>query len=487
MKNIHILRIIAVSMIIGSAGLINPSHAREYEGQTQDQGAYQLLILAPEVFAEELQPLVQHKTTLGMQTLLVTLEQIRTAPEASLGRDEAEQMKYYIHYAIDTYGISYVLLLGGKIGQTDRWYLPVRYVQMDNSWEEAYCTDLYFADIYDCNGTFSSWDSDSDGLFGEWVLGNSPSDTRLDLYPDISIGRLPCRSPREVAIVVEKIITYETTTFKQPWFTTMAAIAGDTYLEVDNPLWVGYEGERYANDALGYMDTFTPLRLFLSDGTFTSSQEVIDTINAGCGFAYFVGHGNPRTWGNHPPNDHEFVNGLQVNEMSQLSNQGKYPVCIVSGCHNCQFDVGLTKLLHGIQEQGLKFFATSGGKFWRQEWTPACWGWRMTSEPDGGSIVTYGATALGHTKEDKTSFAGGINELEVEMFRQYGIEQVHHAGDLLKNSVTWYLDTYPIDWTTTNHTQQHDTWVDVQVVQSYILFGDPSLLIGGYDISEREP
>ena len=59
-------------------------------------------------------------------------------------------------------------------------------------------------------------------------------------------------------------------------------------------------------------------------------------------------------------------------------------------------------------------------------------------KPDGGSIVCYGVTALGHTKEDKTSFTGGINELEVEMFHQYGKLGIDHAGDLLKNAVTWY-------------------------------------------------
>ncbi|MBS3748905.1 MAG: hypothetical protein KGY67_04310, partial [Candidatus Thermoplasmatota archaeon] len=75
---------------------------------------------------------------------------------------------------------------------------------------------------------------------------------------------------------------------------------------------------------------------------------------------------------------------------------------------------------------------------------------------------------------------GGINEFEVELFRQYGVEGVLHAGDLLKNTVTWYLDTYPVDWSSTNETILLDTWVDVQVAQSYVLLGDPSLRIGGY-------
>jgi hypothetical protein len=470
-----------ISTLFFFVGSIVPLQADRVDMKRCSLESFDLLIIAPSAFSEELQPLVDHKNTIGMDTALMTLEHIRTLPETSVGRDDAEKMKYFIKYAIETYDISYVLLVGGKIGQRDTWYLPVRYVQMDNGWEPNYITDLYFADIYDMHGVFSSWDSDNDGIFGEWIEANTPIDTGIDLYPDISIGRLPCRSEREVTIVVNKIITYETTTYLQNWFNNMVAIAGDTYPESDNPLWVGYEGEIYADLALGHMDQFNPVRLFLSKGSLNGSQDVIDAFHAGCGFVYFVGHGNPRTWGNHPPNDHEFVNGLQNNEMSQLDNLNKYPVCIVSGCHNCQFDVGLTDILHGIREQGIEYFMAPGGKFWRSEWTPECWGWRMTREKDGGSIVTYGATALGHTKEDKSSFAGGINELEVEMFRQYGQLGVNHAGDILKHAISWYLDTYPIDWTASDEVTLRDTWVDVQVAQSYILFGDPSLLIGGYE------
>jgi hypothetical protein len=477
-KKIKIISIVSILLFFG--GIITPLQATDFKTSDVTLQNFDLLILAPAAFSGKLQPLVDHKNSIGMDTVLITLEHLKTLPQTEDGRDDAEQMKYYIKYAIEEYGIEYVLLVGGKIGQQDKWYLPVRYVNMDNGWEAEYVSDLYFADIYNADGSFSSWDSDNNGVFGEWVYTDNAVDTHIDLYPDISIGRLPCRSESEVETVVEKIISYETTPV-QSWFNSMLAIAGDTYPESDNPLWVGYEGEIYADLALDYMDQYDPIRMYLSEDAFSGSAEVIDAFNDGHGFVYFVGHGNPRTWGNHPPDDHTFVNGLQNNEMNQLINKDQYPVCVVSGCHNCQFDVGITDIIHGIKEQGIMYFvASAGGKFWRSEWAPECWGWKMTNQKDGGSIVTYGATALGHTKEDKSSFNGGINELEVEMFRQIGVQGVDHAGDVLMNAITWYLDTYPITWDASDETTLSDTWVDVQVCQSYILFGDPSLLIGGY-------
>lgn len=480
MNSQKIIAIGIISLFFCSAGVASSFQILNKHPSTTNIQSYQLLIITPDEFTEELSVLLSHKNDMSMDTIMVTLEEITSSPETSQGQDDAEKMKYYIKYAIETYDISYVLLVGGRKGQSNEWYLPVRYVAMDNGWEAHYISDLYFADIYDSEGHFSSWNANDDDHFSQWIEGEVPIDANIDLYPDIAIGRLPCRSKKQVTEVVDKIITYERSTYGQPWFSKILAIAGDTYLESQNPKWIGYEGEEYANLAIDYLNDFTPTRLFLSDGSLTGPSDVINAINQGFGFVYFVGHGNPKTWGNHPPNDHEFVNGLQNGDMRKLDNRPYYPVCVVSGCHNCQFDVHILKLLKGFLEDGFGFFSTSEGKAWRFEWVPECWGWKMTHESDGGSIVTYGATALGHTKEDKSSFAGGINELEVEMFRQYGVEGVVHAGDLLKNAIIWYLDTYPVDWSATDETTLLDTWVDVQVTQSYVLLGDPSLLIGGY-------
>jgi len=403
---------------------------------------YELMIICPNGFSNNLIPLVNHKVNMGISTILVSLDEIY----------ETEKIKYYIKYAIEEWNTNYVLLVGGKRGQTPSWHLPVRYINMDNNWESHFISDLYFSDIYDSEGDFSDWDTDLDGIYGEWRKGESPVDSYIDLYPDVAVGRLPCRNNYEVKIIVEKIIEYETTAYAKSWFNDFVVVAGDTYLESDNPLWVGYEGEYYGNLAIEFMDTYNPIRLFTSDGSLTGQSDVINTLNEGCGFVYFVGHGNPQSWGNHPPDDHEFITGLNVQRMYELRNDNMYPICVVSGCHNNQFDVA----------------------------TFECWGWRILRKIDGGSIASFGCTALGHTKEDKNSFLGGINELEVQLFKEYGQNNLEFLGDLLVESWNWYLDTYNINWNASSNNDLIDSWLDAQVVESYILFGDPSLKIGGY-------
>lgn len=447
--------------------IMEENHALEPD---TEERLYDLLIIAPFYFHNELKRLVMHKESMGVSTLLFSMSEVYTLMEQK-GRDPAEKLKYFICSASEQWGIQYVLLVGGKINQGSQWHVPIRYVQMDNNWESQFMSDLYFADLYDEDGMFSSWDSDNDGLYGEWYVDQKPEDVELDLHPDIAVGRLPCRNVREVHIMVEKIITYETSTYGEPWFYDMLVFAGDTMptlpqqsgpltSDYDNPQ---YEGEYYGERAIDNMSNFRAHRYYTSDGAL-NLWFVTDAFNKGAGFVYFVGHGSPQMWGTYLPNGMGYAIGLIVQFIHKLDNDERLPICILSGCHCCQFDVSLWKLLNQTTRKHM-------------EGTRECLGWRLTNEKDGGSIATLGNTALGYIKEDKESYKGGGNELEVEFFKQYGQYGIDTLGDTWAGAISWYLDTYPVDWDTT---AVSDSWIDAQVVESWILLGDPSLQIGGY-------
>lgn len=434
---------------------------------TGENSVYKLLIITHSEFVDELHPLVCHKNHIGMPTRLVTLCEVYDQMYWH-GRDRAEKIKYYIKTAMEEWGVEYVLLVGGMKGQLPFWYMPVRYVNIDFDWEHCVLSDMYYADIYDAEGNFSSWDSDGDGIYGEWYYQEVPEDKYIDLYPDVAVGRLPCRSEFEVKIMVNKIINYETNTYGEEWFNDMIVCAGDTYLVSHNPLWTGYEGEYYGDLALENMTGFNPIRLYTSDGSLSDASDVRNAMKNGCGFVYFVGHGNPKVWANHPPDSEEVVRGLSVQNVHRLRNRKMLPVCLLSGCHDLQFDVSIFKIFNKTAR-------------YHGEGTMECLGWRLTRKIGGGSIATIGCTALGFTKEDKDSFQGGINELEVEFFKQYGQNHVEVLGDTWKAALEWYIDTYRVsesDWD--NATANDDAWVDVQIPQTWVLLGDPSLQIGGY-------
>ena len=452
-----------IPTINASIGKINKQIDETQSPTNSDFPPYKLLIITPDLFERFLKPLKAHKEKFGITTYIAPLSEIYEKMYWN-GRDKAEKIKYYIKEAVENWGTEYVLLVGGKVRQFNRWYLPVRYINLGNSWEHYILSDLYFADIYDSNGNFSSWDSDGDGIYGEWFIGDQPEDRNIDLSADVAVGRLPCRNIFEVIFMVNKIINYEKTAYNKPWFNDMVAIAGDTYPEYQNPEWAGYEGEIYADMAIENMTGFNPIKLYTSDGTYTVVKDILSAINKGCGFVYFVGHGSAQTWGTHLPNSKNWSEGFTVSYFPRLQNINKLPVCVVSGCHNCQFDVTIFNLFNKTR----KGHGEAGYE---------CWGWRMTRKIGGGSIATIGCSALGHTKEDKVSFNGGINELEVQFFKAYGQNNIDVIGDTWKAAINWYVNTYPVDWETE---LTNDSWVDMQVVSTWTLIGDPSLKIGGY-------
>ena len=434
---------------------------------------YDLLIICPDSWMADLQPLKEHKESHGIKTIIVGLNEIYGGKYfASQGRDDAEKIKYFIKDAIEEWGIKYVMLVGGRQGGLfkERWLMPVRYANLDDqsNWEASYLSDLYFADIYkyeDGQPVFDDWDSNGNGKFAEWTMTGKDI---LDLYPDVYVGRLACRNKWEVDIMVNKIIEYETTTYGQPWFKRMVVIGGDSWPSEDDPY---YEGEEENQAALEYMEGFEAIKLWTSLGTLTGPEDVINAVSQGCGFLFFDGHGNPMGWATHPPHDEEtWIDGLAVGDMHKLSNKGMYPVCVVGGCHNCQFNVSVLNLLK-IWE-GSEWYQY----IWKGETTPECWGWWLARKIDGGSIATLGYTGLDYFAigdydndgiPDCTQYYSGF--LNINFFKHYA-NGTDMLGAIHAKTLTDYINT---------HNPMKDN-IHCKTVEEWVLLGDPSLKVGGY-------
>jgi len=136
-------------------------------------------------------PLVEHKNNRNISTKLVALEDIYAGTYFPVkGRDDPEKIKYFIKDAIEQWGITNVLLVGSSKK------FPVRYTHIHVYYppnppdDESFVSDLYYADIYDATGGFSSWDTNNNDIFAEYRWGDSNLTDDLDLYPDVAVGRL---------------------------------------------------------------------------------------------------------------------------------------------------------------------------------------------------------------------------------------------------------------------------------------------------------
>lgn len=455
-----------------------------------------LVIISPLQFVLPLQRLVEHKNNIGVHTQIKTLEEIyHDYP----GNDRPEQIKYFIKDAVERWGTTYVLLVGGLKSHlagkprddvnkgTRDWYLPVRYSNLwdtDITYDPGFISDLYYADIYDSQGGFCNWDSSKDGVYGGWSnyvsLGppNYPTD-QIDFYPDIYLGRLPCRNIVEVNFIVNKIISYEKKPADLSWFKKMVVVGGDPY---DDQGTNYLEGELIGEKALLYMTGFEQQRLFASNREMNpnltpKTQNIIREINEGCGFLFFDGHGGPSWWNTYWPGEFDSLiqnGGITIYQFSQLQNNEKLSICIVGGCHSNQFNISL--LLTILDPLNKHFMWSYGVPI------PECLGWSLTVKPNGGSIATIGNTALGYEAGGEVGDLNGdgLNEpdcvealcgyLETHFFKAYSVNQIGILGKTWCTAINDYLFIYP----------GMENISDAKTIEQWVLFGDPSLKIGGY-------
>ena len=457
---------------------VNISYREPTKPIIEENNVYDLLILSPSKYKRNLEPLVTHKNNFGVSTRLITLEEVYEEMYWQ-GRDKQEEIKYFIKNAIENWGITHVLLVGGLKGQTFTWDLPARYSRVvppeeQEYAEESFISDLYYADIYDSLGDFSSWDSNDDNIFAVW---NGTYKEEMDLYPDVYLGRLPCRTNNEVKIMVDKIINYEKEKCDEEWFKNLLIVAGDSYNDPDQ----FNEGELIGDKAIEFMPDFTPIKVYASEQDINRTT-VNNAMEIGSGFAYFCGHGSPASWNTHyPPDGTEWTTGYDFKDIIFLKNKEKLPVTIVGGCHNGQFDVTMGNILTGFLKDGFKYFSLKSGnigQFWHFLWLPNSWAWWLTSKSNGGTIATIANTGLGTHGEgdsDNNSIADYLEVLdgwmELRFLQLYGEENIDILGENHGDTMTGYLHRFLGD----------EAMMDVKMVQQWELFGDPSLKIGGYD------
>ena len=388
---------------------------------------YHLVIIAPSEYKEVLQPLVDHKNSYGLSAKLVTLDDIYTGGYFSVqGRDNAEKIKYFIKDAVEQWGSNYILL----VGSVDK--LPMRRVWMG---AVELLSDLYYADLYFSNGSFCSWDSNNNGYYGEyWHDGNNDL---VDLYPDMYLGRLACANKNEVRTVVNKIISYEKTTYGKDWFHRIILVGGDTFPKND-----GYEGETTMGEIAENMPGFTPIKLFASDNSFTA-RSLNKAMNQGAGFVAYAGHGNENDIGTHPPDSEKWISYKPFNLLG-LWNKNKLPVIFFDACLTARLDYHL-KDIHKVSALNISL---------------PCFAWRFVSKPNGGAIATIGATTGGPDTDD-------YDYLQIHFFKAYDGSDTR-LGEMFIHAQNDYLTNLTLDW--------RNIWT----FEHYVLLGDPSLEIGGY-------
>ena len=394
---------------------------------------YDMVIITPDEFSDEIQSLIIHKNNMGIETFLKSTDDIYSEYQ---GRDKPEQIKNFLATTKENSGIEYVLLVGSI------YKIPMRISCVDfDGMDWSMLTDLYYSDLYDSEGVFCNWDSNGNNKFGETGLDD------VDLIPDIHIGRLACDTLDEVRTVIDKIICYETESYGQDWFNNVIFIGGDTF--ADYP---GFEGEEHNQKVMQIMSDFNPICLWSSEKNFnrlTFSQAFAE----GAGFVDCMVHGNVNVLSP----DEKISKKYFTRYIRDLSNGYKLPIVFLDACKTAKLDMTFIDLY------GVPNIIRTLMSVLLNDIRPSCFAWSLIKHEGGGAIATIGQTHSGFSITDDSGDYWGSDKFTEEFFRAYTKDVT--LGEMMTQAQISYITEYPFDDLT---------------VEIFNLLGDPSLKIGGY-------
>jgi hypothetical protein len=253
----------------------------------------------------------------SLRTLVVNIQQIYN--EFSGGLPDPLSIREFLKYTQDTWATPkprYVLLFGN--GHYD--YKNISTGQPN--WIPPFEPDESFETVF-------SFPSDDKFI----MLGASES------YA-MAIGRLPVRTLKEATIVVNKILSYESSPL-DPWRNRITFVADDGKKGVE-----GDDGAVYTDHSEGISETnalksFEKNKIYIVEYPTVNSasgrtkpdanKAIVDAINSGTIMTNYIGHGNARLWA------HESI-FVRESDLPRLINKEMLTFTVTASCSYGWYD-----------------------------------------------------------------------------------------------------------------------------------------------------
>ncbi|MCX5895536.1 MAG: C25 family cysteine peptidase, partial [Proteobacteria bacterium] len=357
------------------------------------------IIITHDEFYDTIRSLADYRISKGLNVEIVKIQDIYD--EFSYGLKDAHAIKDFLTYAYNNWYAgghpTYVLLVG------------------DASIDYRDDLGYYAQGRVDLVPTY---------LFQTETLGDTPTDNWFvcvngsDPIPDMIIGRLCVKTLDDLTNIIEKIKKYEGGK-AGPW-------CKNVILASDN----GAPFEKVSDELAAMLPVgFIAEKVYLStyDSVESSTDDLINKINAGSLITNYTGHGSVDNWAGeylfHTPEDN---NNDSRNDVDRLTNGDKLTLVMTLNCLNGFFP-------NFVDDYSL------AEEFVRAQ--------------DKGAIACFAPTGLGFTSEHEV--------LANKIFTLIFIDGYNVAGSIL---YTGKINTY-------------NELNSVDVVEMFTLFGDPATML----------
>jgi hypothetical protein len=301
----------------------------EARGRSDFPYPCQYTIVTNDLLADAFEPFADWLTDKGVPACVIRLSQVL---HHFPGVDDAEKLRNYLKFGYEQCGAVWVLL-GGDAG-----VVPFRYGWCDSTHtvpppgdDSPYAmpSDLYFSDM---NG---DWDLDHDLRWGE------PYHDRVDVYPELFVGRLTVREIEKVQNWVNKMLHYEmhgSNDLSQ--FNRATWIYDSTDLTVSGPLYPYWMTRATFPGHFSHANYNAVIAPVARDafGRTVALNPVAGICNIDC-------HGDPRNFAcrsvdNPYPQPDEWWVVWAHNPYPESEHDAGLESCDVTGCHYIVYDIG---------------------------------------------------------------------------------------------------------------------------------------------------
>jgi len=288
-----------------------------------------MIIITDPSLNSALDPLRTLRTNQGLGVKTVYVQDI--FDEFNFGIYSTEAIKDFLNFTFDNWtGSREYVLLAGEGSYDHRDYLGYNGTGGD------------LVPVYLKSGV--------DPWIGETAADNQYVDFDHDDLADMLLGRLPARDSAELAVMVGKIVSYESTPSAPLWrakhiFVTdnpdnpecdPEPVGNDFHVTVDNFLETYFPEDNFLRRIY-----FAPPPCYAGEESYYAStvlemqSTILEQFNAGSQFVVYTGHSGPRRWGGETFLDSQLA--------SVFSNEDRTPImlpmtCFVGRYHEPQGD-----------------------------------------------------------------------------------------------------------------------------------------------------
>ncbi|MFH0888386.1 MAG: C25 family cysteine peptidase [Planctomycetota bacterium] len=364
---------------------------------TLNQADY--IIITPNEFVDTLSPLVTQRTKNGLKVKVIPVENIYD--EFNYGLFSPVTIRDFLKYTYEYWqkpAPRFVLLVGdGTFDYMDYWESG-----------QTYQVPAYLLETPEMGETVSD----------NWFVNFDD-----DIIPEMIIGRLPVCSSDELTVVIDKIITYETSGRDSlPKRVLFSADIGDGFQE-------GAE-----NLAQMLPSDYESVKLYLSQYTnVIVKQNIISATNQGLFLINHIGHGGVGILSSQRI--------LEESDINSLNNTNKYPIMLTLNCLTGYFIYPSSVGLESLSELLLR-------------------------APDRGIIAAIAPTGLSSSTEQLVFAKGFYEALFNDRCSTLG-NAYYQAMESLLNNKSLIGNTTRVN----------------NIIQTFNLLGDPALNIGSTNYS----